>query len=42
MGLVIGEDKVPFVESSRVNIFVVVGFGACFVLINLLLSARFS
>ena len=30
MGLVVGEDEVPFVESSRVNMFVIVGFGAVF------------
>ena len=30
VGLVIGEDEVPFMESSRVNMFVVMRFGACF------------
>ena len=30
MGLVIGEDEVPFVESSRVDMFVITGFGAVF------------
>ena len=30
MGLVIGEDQVPFVESSRANMFVITGFGAVF------------
>ena len=30
VGLVIGEDEVPFVESSRVNMFVITSFGAVF------------
>ena len=30
MGLVIGEDEVPFVDSSRVNMFVITCFGAVF------------
>ena len=30
MGLVIGEDEVPFMESSRVNMFVITSFGAVF------------
>jgi hypothetical protein len=30
VGLVIGEDEVPFMEGSRVDMFVIMGFGACF------------
>ena len=30
VGLVIGEDEVPFMESSRVDMFVITGFGAVF------------
>ena len=30
MGLVVGEDEVPLIESVRVNMFVIMGFRACF------------